>query len=89
MPARTGRTRLSIARLRTYSLRKESPIRTGEEKNREKKETEERERNMRRQTSIKTAYVWRKALEMLLMLLLLSVVVFVLARLAPGDPLRA
>ena len=44
---------------------------------------------MRRQTSIKTAYVWRKALEMLLMLLLLSVVVFVLARLAPGDPLRA
>ena len=44
---------------------------------------------MRRQTSIKTAYIWRKALEMLLMLLLLSVVVFVLARLAPGDPLRA
>ena len=44
---------------------------------------------MRRQMGLKTAYVWRKALEMLLMLLLLSVVVFVLARLAPGDPLRA
>lgn len=47
---------------------------------------------MRRQTENKITYVWcvwRKALEMLLMLLLLSVVVFVLARLAPGDPLRA
>ena len=44
---------------------------------------------MRRQMGLKTAYVWRKALEMLLMLLVLSVVVFVLARLAPGDPLRA
>ena len=74
--------------LRIYSLREERSIHAGEEKKTEKK-SKKGERNMRRQTSIKTAYVWRKALEMLLMLLLLSVVVFVLARLAPGDPLRA
>lgn len=51
--------------------------------------TPSKEREKMGQADSKTEYAVRKVLEMLLMMLLLSVVVFVLARLAPGDPLRA
>lgn len=37
----------------------------------------------------KIAYVCRKFLQMIVVLVLLSIVVFVIARLCPGDPLRA
>ncbi|MBQ1470954.1 MAG: ABC transporter permease, partial [Eubacterium sp.] len=41
------------------------------------------------QTQKKTEYILRKTGQMLLVLFLLSVIVFTLARLCPGDPLRA
>lgn len=41
------------------------------------------------QTQKKTEYILRKTGQMLLVLFLLSIIVFALARLCPGDPLRA
>lgn len=37
----------------------------------------------------KSVYIGKKAFQMVIVLILLSVIVFVIARLCPGDPLRS
>lgn len=37
----------------------------------------------------RTIYIFKKMIQMIMVLILLSVIVFVIARLCPGDPLKA